>query len=337
MSDGVVDGAVGVAGLAFADLLEPGISRARAGDGWHYHSPDGKRIRDAETIARLNRVALPPAYLDAWYCPDPRGHIQAVGTDARGRRQYRYHPDFRATRDGEKFDRCAEFGAALPRLRARVARDLALRGACRERVVAAVVRLLDRGRIRVGNRQYLRDNRSHGATTLKNEQAAVRGERVRLRFRGKSGKLHDRLISDRALAAVVRRCQDLPGQSLFTWADAEGVAHPVGSADVNAYIREAMGDGFSAKHFRTWWASVIALQAALDGLPAKAAVALVADELGNTPAIARNSYVHPQVLAILNEGAPPRLPARRATAHLGRAERALLDLLAGATPQRAAA
>lgn len=320
--------------LRYCDDSEPGITRERNGDGpWRYRMPDGRLIRDKATIARLNAIALPPAYRDAWFCPADDGHILATGIDERGRKQYRYHPDFRAEREAAKFGACARFGAALPKLRAQVIRDLARRDLCRERAVAAVVRLLDLGRVRVGNEDYARTNKSFGATTLRRRHARLTGKQLRLAYTAKSGRRRVLTITDGSLTRFVRRCQDLPGQHLFAWVDDAGEAHPVTSSHVNDYIRTAMGDGFTAKHFRTWGASVIAyeLLVASDEPPTlKAMLEPVVAALGNTPAIARKSYVHPALIDRCRGGAGldgPPMTLPRATRHLSRAERGLIAFL----------
>ena len=320
--------------LCFVDDALPGITRRRCGRGWAYQDHRGDRITDRAEIDRLNAVALPPAYRDAWFCPSANGHIQATGYDEKGRKQYRYHLDFRAQQDAEKYGRCVDFGRALPLLRARVAGDLAESKPGRDTVIAAIVRLLDLGRVRVGNEAYAQANESFGATTLRNAHARLSGSKLRLSYRAKSGKQQTLTIEDKSLARIVRRCQDLPGQHLFQWLDAEGEPHPVGSADVNAYIREATGGDFSAKHFRTWGASVIAFQTLADagpaGLTLKSMLEPVAAALGNTPAISRKSYVHPALIELARPGldafAGLKLP--RATKYLSRAERGLIDFLA---------
>lgn len=319
--------------LTFADTAEPGLRRRKRGRGWQYIDAGGQRIADPEVIARLASLGVPPAYARVWFCADPRGHLQAVGYDARGRRQYRYHEAFRAHRDAAKYDRCPAFGLALPKVRARVAEDIARRGLPREKVIAAIVRLLDRGHVRVGNEGYAQDNDSYGATTLRSEHGAVRGSTVKLEYRGKSGKLQSHAITDAALARLVKRCQDLPGQALFQYLGDDGEPRRIGSADVNAYIQDAMGEEYSAKHFRTWGASVVALEAirAAGGhLSLKELLAPVAAALGNTPAISRKSYVHPLLLDAVRTGrsvdlAERRLP--RATAGLSAVERGLIALL----------
>jgi DNA topoisomerase-1 len=323
--------------LTYSDDSTPGITRRKVRHGWGYWDAQGRRITDRAEIDRLNAVGLPPAYVNAWFCPDPGGHIQATGTDERGRKQYRYHPDFREAQEAAKYDRCAPFGQRLPRLRQRVEADLRTRALSRERAVAAVIRLLDLGRVRVGNEDYARANKSFGATTLRKRHAAVAGRTLRLQFRAKSGKLRQLAITDGTLSNFVKRCHDLPGQQLFGWVDEAGESHPVTSTDVNAYIRDAMGEEFSARHFRTWGASVIAFEAlaAADGhLGLNEMLAPVTEALGNTPAIARKSYVHPRLVALAKDReaqaafrAALRLP--RATRYLSPGERGLIQFLEG--------
>ena len=321
--------------LTYVDTSDPGITRRKRGKHWHYFAPDGTRIAHAEEIARLNKLGVPPAYGRVWYCPDPTGHLQAIGYDAKGRKQYRYHEGFRASREADKYDRCGGFGDALPKLRAVVDRDIAARGLGRAKVLAAVVRLLDSGHVRVGNDVYANENESYGATTLLNEHSAVRGNRVKLEYRGKSGKMQRVVIADAALAKIARRCHDLPGQALFQYLDDAGEPHRIGSGDVNAYIRDAMGEGFSAKHFRTWGASVIAFTAIRDGAATlKEMLEPVAAALGNTPAISRKSYVHPALIALVNDGRVDALTVAklpRATRYLDAAERGLIAFLATAS------
>lgn len=319
--------------LNYGDANEPGISRRKRGKHWHFFGVDGVRITGAEEIARLNKLAVPPAYARVWYSADPASHLQAIGYDERGRRQYRYHADFRQKQDSHKYDRCVQFGSALPHIRARVEADMALSGLPRDKVLAAIVRLLDEAHIRVGNEAYAKENKSFGATTLRNRHGAVRGATVKLNFRGKSGKQHETAITDRALARIVRRCQDLPGQALFQYVDGDGVPHRVGSSDVNAYIKAAMGEDFSAKHFRTWGASVIAFETIVRTrapLTLKAMLEPVAEALGNTPVISRKSYVHPRLIDLVSSGAAFELAGTklpRSTQWLTGAERGLIALL----------
>lgn len=301
------------AGLRYATDARPGITRRRAGRGFTYRAPDGRRIDDRDDLARIKALAVPPAWTDVWICPDPSGHLQATGRDARGRKQYRYHAAWRTGRDEAKFERLLEVARVLPRIRRRCDRDLSRRGLTREKVLAAVVRLLELTLIRVGNEEYARLNRSFGLTTLKRRHADVEGSTIRFRFRGKSGQRHEVGLRDRRLAAVVRRCQDLPGQELFAWVGDDDIPHDVTSDDVNDYLREISGIDMTAKDFRTWAGTVLAYRAlrALDpfedGRAARhnvvEAVRLTAGRLGNTPAVARQSYVHPAILEAYMDGA----------------------------------
>jgi DNA topoisomerase-1 len=299
------------AGLRYVTDDGPGIARRRAGRGFVYLTPNGKRIVDPAQLAWIRGLAIPPAWTDVWICPTRNGHLQATGRDARGRKQYRYHPDWRAQRDGAKYERMLAFGKALPRMRRRVARDLRRTGLPRERVLAAVVRLLERTGARIGNEEYARDNRSFGLTTLKDRHATVGTKRIRFRFRGKGGKTTEVEVTDVRLARIVGRCQDLPGQELFAYLDEEGEVRSVGSADVNDYLREISGHEFTAKDFRTWAGTVLAARALArmerGKTPAAAkrnvvrAIEQVAEWLGNTPAVSRKAYVHPGILeAYLN-------------------------------------
>jgi DNA topoisomerase-1 len=300
------------AGLRYASDTRPGITRRRSGRGFAYRDPDGSAIRDSDVLARIRALAIPPAWTDVWICPWPTGHLQATGRDARGRKQYRYHADWSARRGSDKFDRMLAFATALPRIRARCERDLARDGLPRDKVLAAVVRLLELTLIRVGNEEYARLNRSFGLTTLKDRHATVSGTGIRFRFRGKSGKTHEVGLRDRRLAGIVRRCQDLPGQELFQYVDDEGEIRDVASEDVNDYVREVGRGPFTAKDFRTWAGTVLAyralraLQPAPDDRTSRRnvveAMRVTADRLGNTPAVARGSYVHPAVLDAYLEG-----------------------------------
>lgn len=300
------------AGLTYSTDQAPGIRRRRRGRGFSYAGPDGRAVRAPDTLVRIRGLAVPPAWTDVWICADPRGHLQATGRDARGRKQYRYHPEFRARRDLDKYERTIRFARVLPRIRARVEADLARPGLPREKVLAASVRLLERTLIRVGNDEYARDNRSFGLATLQDRHARIDGSEVRLRFRGKAGVTHEIGLRDRQLARVVQRCRDLPGQELFQYLEDDGTVRDVRSEDVNAYIREAAGsDEFSAKDFRTWAGTVLAFRALaatgqlLDGTSApareiqrglKRAIEATAELLGNTPTVARQAYVHPEVI-----------------------------------------
>jgi DNA topoisomerase-1 len=291
---------------------EPGIAREKTRRGFRYRDARGRIVRNAATLARIRTMAIPPAWKRVWICPSPSGHIQAVGWDARGRKQYRYHPAFREQKDGEKFARLAAFGRALPRLRARVASDLARHGLPRDKVLAAVVRLLDRTHLRVGNHEYRRSNRSFGLSTLLDRHVRFNGRGLRVKFNGKGGIANERAVADRKLAAVVRRCRDVPGQLLFQYRDDRGNARAISSTDVNNYIRRAAGGEFTAKDFRTWAGTVAAAaRLAKEKLPesAKAAerivvrvVREVASELGNTPAVCRKSYIHPNVIEAFAAG-----------------------------------
>ena len=297
-------------GLVWVSDQAPGIRRIRVGDDFAYVGPDGKRVSKAAELQRIRALAIPPAYEEVWICTRANGHIQATGRDARGRKQYRYHPDWRIAKDADKFERMLEFGAALPRIRKRVAADLAAPVGTRPRretVLATIVRLLDTTYVRIGNEEYARENKSFGLTTLRNRHAAVSGDRLRLRFRGKSGKEHEVAIDDPRVAKVVRRCQAMPGQELFQYVDEDGEVRSVGSDEVNGYIRDASGADFTAKDFRTWHGTAHALalwieQCAAEGKArpsAKELLAEVAKRLGNTVAVCKKSYVHPRVLAAL--------------------------------------
>jgi DNA topoisomerase-1 len=333
------------ADLRYVRADAPGIERRKAGKGFTYRHAGGAPVKDDATLDRIRRLVIPPAWTDVWICADPDGHLQATGRDARGRRQYRYHPKFRARRDRGKFARLVRFGGLLPRIRRRVRADLAKPGLPREKVLAAVVALLETTRFRVGNEEYARLNRSFGISTLRTRHAKVTGSTIRFRFRGKGGRTEERALVDRQLAAVVRRCQDLPGQELFQYPDEDGEPRPISSEDVNAYIREAAGsDELSAKDFRTWTATVLAhraLREALDGgvlegaatggLPKRIvaeALERTAEAIGDTVTVTRNSYVHPAVLEPPSDPAAAR-PARRTSsvALTRRDELAVLALL----------
>ena len=319
--------------IVYSDDSAPGITRAKHGDHWVYTDAKGKRITDEAEIDRLNKIGLPPAYRDAWFCPKPNGHIQAIGWDEKGRKQYRYHTGFREAQEAAKYERTAAFGRALPKLRRKVEADLAKRSLTKDRAVAAVVRLLDRGNLRVGNEDYAKTNASYGATTLRKRHAELRGSTLKLQFKAKSGKMRALRITDRSLSSVVKKCQDLPDQHLFGYLDEHGAAHPVSSSDVNAYIKEATGEDFTAKNFRTWAASLIAFEAlaeAREDMTLKTLLAPVVEKLGNTPAVARRSYVHPHLIDLVKQGqrefrAALRLP--RTAKYLSRTERGLIHFL----------
>ena len=301
-----------LAGLRYTSDTQPGIRRVRRGRGVSYVDPDGKPVRDAETLERIRALAIPPAWTDVWICRWPNGHLQASGRDARGRKQSRYHARWRSARDESKFDRMLAFAGALPVIREQTDEDLARPGLPREKVLAAVVRLLELTLVRVGNEEYARLNRSFGLTTLRNRHATVTGRKVHFRFRGKGGKLHEVGIANQRLARLVRRCQDLPGQELFQYIDEDGERRDIESADVNDYIREISGGDFTAKDFRTWAGTVLAYRALKALEPADsvtdarrnvvAAIRVTASRLGNTPAVARKSYVHPAVLDAYLDG-----------------------------------
>jgi DNA topoisomerase I len=291
------------AGLRYVRDDTPGITRCRLGDDFVYRDAAGAPIRDADTLARIKALAVPPAWVEVWICPDPRGHLQATGRDARGRKQYRYHPRWREQRDETKYEHMLDFGKALPRLRRRVEQDLSRPGLPREKVLAAVVRLMESTLARVGNVEYARDNGSFGLTTLQNRHMRIAKGRVELDFRAKHGIRHRSVIADRRLARILRNCRDLPGSELFQYLDEAGERRSIDSGDVNAYLRDISGAEITAKDFRTWAATSLALLA-LGGLdpetPTKqavvAAVKQVAEQLGNTPSVCRKCYIHPLLL-----------------------------------------
>jgi DNA topoisomerase-1 len=320
--------------LRYVDDTIPGISRKRRGRFWMYFDHEGERIRDREEIERLNAVGMPPAYERCWFCPDPNGHIQAIGYDAKGRRQYRYHPGFREQQETLKYERLARFGRCLPKLRKRIEADLEGKATDRDTVLAAVVRLIDETRMRVGNEEYARTNKSFGATTLRNRHARVERGRLRITYTGKHGIKRTVTIADRNLVRIAKRTQDLPGQHLFEFVTGDGSVCPVTSGDVNAYIKDAMGEEFTAKDFRTWGASVIAFEEMVKRIEKHGSVKLksviepVAEALGNTPAISRKSYVHPALIeAAKDAGAIGGRKLPRSTQHLSRYERGLIEFL----------
>jgi len=300
------------ADLRYVNDDEKGIRRRRAGKGFRYVDAAGNPVKDERTLARINSLAIPPAYTDVWICADPKGHIQATGRDAKGRKQYRYHPRWIEVRDAHKFERLLAFSRALPRIRARVDRDMSRRGLPREKVLACVVKLLDATLIRVGNDEYAKTNRSFGLTTLRDRHVDVAGGAIRFEFKGKSGKTWNVQLKDRRLAKLVKACQDVPGQRLFQYLDDDGTRHAIASCDVNDYIHEIAGEAFSAKDFRTWAGTVLAAFALqefekVDTATARRrnltqAIRVVASRLGNTATVCRRCYVHPEVMNAYLEG-----------------------------------
>jgi len=314
------------AGLRYFLDDRPGISRAANGEGFRYRHASGRAVRDGATLARIRSLAIPPARTSVWICPVADGHLQATGRDARGRKQYRYHARWREIRDETKYGRLAAFARALPRIRRRVSRDLALPGLPRDKALATVVRLLDTTFMRVGNEAYARENDSYGLTTLRSRQVRVRGARLQFAFRGKSGVFHRIELADARLAAIVRRMQDLPGEELFRYVDDEGATRTVDSADVNGYLKDIAGADFTSKDFRTWAGTLLALEAleqagaAPHDAAARKAVAAAIDavskRLGNTRAVCRKCYVHPAVLEGYHAGALEDVRGRSAATRL---------------------
>jgi DNA topoisomerase-1 len=333
-----------MAGLRYVSDTIPGIRRRRAGKGFYYVDAEGKRVREKETLSRIKSLVIPPAWTGVWICPNPKGHLQATGRDARGRKQSRYHPRWREVRDETKYERMMIFGVALPMIRERVEQDLGLQGLPRPKVLATIVRLMETTLIRVGNEEYARQNGSYGLTTLRNKHVNVDGATVTFHFQGKSRVEHTVDITDRRLARIVRRCHDIPGYELFQYVDKDETRHSVDSADVNEYLREISGEDFTAKDFRTWAGSVLACELLWDlekfdsETEAKRnvvkAIKQVAARLGNTPSVCRKCYVHPVVLDSYMSGALMEGVERRAEeqeagepAALRRQEEALLKLL----------
>jgi DNA topoisomerase I len=323
------------AGLHYVTDARPGIRRLRTRAGFRYVDADGRPVRDGATLARIRRLAIPPAWEAVWICPDPHGHLQATGRDARRRKQYRYHPHWTAVRTQGNFARMAAFGRALPVLRRRLAADLARPGLPRERVLALAVELLASTLVRVGNPAYARERGSYGLSTLRTRHVHVKGEQVRFEFTGKSGRVHRLALRDRRTARLLRRCQELPGQALFQYLDGAGERRAVRSEDINAYLHEAMGDAFSAKDFRTWGGSLAATQALLAIAPEHAgrspeaqmrgAIQAAAARLGNTLAVCRRHYVLPELQSAFAAGELHALwRAARARRHFTRAEVVLL-------------
>jgi DNA topoisomerase-1 len=294
------------ASLHYVTDDRPGIARSGSADGFRYAAARGKRITDNATLARIKSLAIPPAWTAVWICANEQGHLQATGRDARGRKQYRYHARWRKVRDQSKYERLPAFGAALPRIRARVKRDLASPGLPREKILAIIVDLLETTHIRVGNEEYARDNKSYGLTTLRTQHVDVKGQTIRFHFRGKSGKSHEIDLNDRRMARLVKRCRDLPGHELFQYVDDAGDPQPIDSSDVNEYLRLIAQEDFTAKEFRTWAGTLLAARGLTDLTIAETAteahanvvamVKIVAGELGNTPAVCRKCYIHPAVL-----------------------------------------
>jgi DNA topoisomerase-1 len=300
-----------VEGLRYTSDSQPGFRRRLRGEHFVFYDTRGRRVTDASVIQRIRKLAIPPAYKDVWICPHANGHLQATGRDARGRKQYRYHPHWREHRDSTKFDRMLDFGRALPRIRRRVAADLRARALPKEKVLATIVRLLECTLIRVGNEEYARANGSFGLTTLRDRHVELKNGTLVLEFRGKSGIGQRALVTDRRIAHIVRDCRDIPGQELFQWIDEKGGRHPIGSSDVNDYLRDASGGAFTAKDFRTWFATLEALavlrkERAASANDARkqvlATVKAVAEKLGNTPAVCRKCYIHPAVLSAHEAG-----------------------------------
>ena len=332
-----------VAGLRYVTDKTPGIKRVKKGSGFRYLTPTGSALHDAKEIQRIKSLAIPPAWTDVWICPNPLGHLQATGRDARGRKQHRYHPRWRQVRDEAKYHRILDFAERLPPLRRAVDTDLAVPGLSRRKVTAAVVQLLEKTLIRVGNDEYARDNNSYGLTTMRSSHARISGATVRFRFKGKSGKFHDISFSDARLARIVRKCQELSGRELFQYLDDAGDVQDIGSADVNEYLREVTGCDFTAKDFRTWHGTVLAGEALCEmteftsETQAKhnllTAIDAVAGVLGNTRSICRKCYVHPEVLAAyMDRTLGPALEAKngrrsRSAYALSATESAVLALL----------
>jgi DNA topoisomerase-1 len=328
-------------GLRHVSDETPGIKREGSGKNFRYRDPSGKIVRDKETLRRIKSLVIPPAWTEVWICPSANGHLQATGRDDRRRKQFRYHPRWREIRDETKYARMVAFAGALPKIRRRVLKDMALPGMPRNKVLATVVRLLEVSLIRVGNDEYARENDSFGLTTMRDKHVDVHGANLRFHFRGKAGKWHNVDIHDRRLAKIVEKCQDLPGQELFQFVDDDGKRHDVRSEDVNEYLREISGQDFTAKDFRTWAGTVLATAAlrAFEKFESKAqakknvvaAIESVAQKLGNTPAVCKKCYIHPHVVDSYLEGTLAELLARPAAKTASRGlpadEAAVLRLL----------
>ncbi|MBK5343799.1 DNA topoisomerase IB [Pseudomonas sp. TH49] len=322
--------------LHYVDDTQPGLTRKKLRGKFAYFDPAGQRITDPDEIKRINSLAVPPAYTDVWICADPRGHLQATGRDARGRKQYRYHPRWREVRDADKYSRLREFGLALPKLRKQLETLLDAPGFSRDKVMATVITLLDATLIRVGNTQYARDNRSYGLTTLRSRHVEVNGSAILFQFRGKSGIEHQITVKDRRLARIIKRCLEIPGQNLFQYLDENGERHTVSSHDVNTYLKTLTGADFTAKDYRTWAGSALAL-AVLRELQWESEteakrhvvemVKSVSKQLGNTPAVCRKCYIHPAVVERFLLGALAELPRPRVRKGLRSEEVALAMFL----------
>lgn len=323
-------------GLVHVDDGCVGITRKLRGGKFHYFDPQGKPIKDKEVIARINALAIPPAYESVWICPRHDGHIQATGRDARGRKQYRYHAQWHAVRDANKYDQLVEFALALPRVRRRIEQDMREPGQTQGKVLGAVVTLLETTLIRIGTAQYARDNKSFGLTTLKRRHISMKGERIRFQFRGKSGVEHDVTVNDRRIARIVKRCMELGGQTLFHYLDEKGARHSIDSATVNAYLKACMGGDFTAKHYRTWAGSTLAM-ALLQRVPFTTEAAAkktvvemvkgVSKRLGNTPAVCRACYIHPKIIEHYLAGTLPGKASVSGPRGLSADERRLLGFL----------
>lgn len=336
------------AGLRYVTDAKPGIRRMKAGKGFRYVGPDGKTVKDAETLGRIKSLVIPPAWTGVWICTQANGHLQATGRDARGRKQARYHPKWREVRDETKYERMVLFAQALPGIRARVKEDLARTGLPREKVLATIVSLMEQTHIRVGNTEYAKENGSYGLTTLRNKHVEVEGSKVTFSFQGKSRVHHTVSLQDRRMARIVKQCSDLPGYELFQYVDEEGAPHSIDSSDVNEYLREVTGQHFTAKDFRTWAGSVLACDLLREVGPFESAtqakkniveaIRKVAAKLGNTPAVCRKCYVHPAVLEAYLGGITPGEAKREIEAEIEEREQALRDeerVLVGLLEQRA--
>ena len=332
------------AGLRYVSDTKPGIGRKRFRNSFRYTNPDGTPMRDAKTLARIKALVIPPAWTGIWICPQANGHLQATGRDVKGRKQSRYHPRWREVRDETKYERMTYFAKALPTIRERVQHDLALAGLPRHKVLATIVSLMEATLIRVGNAEYARDNKSYGLTTMRNRHVEVQGTTITFTFQGKSRVHHTINLQDRRLAAIIRKCSDIPGYELFQYLDPDGTHHAIDSSDVNEYLYEICGDHFTAKDFRTWAGSVLACEMLRDFEPFQTAaeakknvvraITEVASRLGNTPSVCRKCYVHPAVLETYLGGMSPKAAKQKLaeeiaehTQALREEERALVELL----------